>query len=74
MLVCHCKAVSDRAIRSAVRNGAQTVSDVARSCGAGDHCGGCLDVVQELIHSESAHHAQPHTLPASDSPVSTPDA
>ena len=57
MLVCHCKAVTDRAIRAAVRNGAQTVSDVARSCGAGGHCGGCQDAVQELIHSESVQHS-----------------
>ena len=66
MLVCHCRAVTDRAIRAAVRNGAQTVSDVARSCGAGGTCGGCHDTVKALIHSESASHTAQHTQVTSE--------
>lgn len=69
MLICHCNGVTDRAIRSAVRNGAATPADVARRCGAGGGCGGCLGAVRELIHSEAAHRvegavASPGTVPA----------
>ncbi|MCH2185946.1 (2Fe-2S)-binding protein [Myxococcota bacterium] len=55
MMVCHCNGVSDRAIRQAVRNGASTRSEVARACGAGSRCGGCLRTVSELIRHEGAH-------------------
>lgn len=58
MLICHCNGVSDRAIRNAVRGGAQTPADVARSCGAGTGCGGCLSAVRDLIHTEAAHRAE----------------
>ena len=66
MLICHCRAVTDRTVRAAVRSGAQTVSEVARSCGAGGTCGGCHEAVKELIHSESASHASQHTPAESD--------
>ena len=35
MMVCHCAGVSDREIRRAVRNGALSVHQIARSCAAG---------------------------------------
>jgi bacterioferritin-associated ferredoxin len=60
VLVCHCNAVSDRAVRRAVRDGAMTPSDVAAACGAGSCCGGCADSVEQLIHAEARpHHANP---------------
>jgi bacterioferritin-associated ferredoxin len=52
VIVCHCKGVSDRAIRKAVRGGACTHRDVARACQAGSHCGGCVDAVSEILNSE----------------------
>lgn len=54
MIVCHCKAVSDRAIRDAVRGGARTPRQVSRACQAGRICGGCRPVIVELIESEPA--------------------
>jgi len=53
MIVCHCRGVSDRAIRKAVREGAVDSADVARACGAGAHCGGCLDAVHEIVAVET---------------------
>jgi bacterioferritin-associated ferredoxin len=53
MLVCHCKAVTDRAIRAAVREGAQTRNDVAKACAAGMCCGGCGPAVDEIIEAEA---------------------
>lgn len=56
MLVCHCREVSDRQIKRAVKNGACSLRDVARETGAGLRCGGCrsnvAQVVQEALQSE----------------------
>ena len=52
MIVCHCRAVSDRKIRKAVRKGASTANEVAEACGAGTDCGGCVPEVERLLHSE----------------------
>ena len=58
MLVCHCKNVSDRAVRSCVREGARTRADIARKCGAGTgaRCGGCRPLIDELVEEERARH------------------
>jgi bacterioferritin-associated ferredoxin len=42
MIICVCKAVSDRHIRSAVRNGASSLRDLTRELGVGTCCGKCL--------------------------------
>lgn len=54
MIVCHCKGVSDRAVRRAVAEGARTRGQVARRCGAGTVCGGCRPVIQELLAESTA--------------------
>jgi bacterioferritin-associated ferredoxin len=52
MIVCHCRVTSDREIRRAVRNGAVTLHEVARACGAASACGGCAEAVHEVIAAE----------------------
>ncbi len=52
MIVCHCRGTSDREIRRAVRSGAATLPEVARACGAGSACGGCVEAVHEVMASE----------------------
>jgi bacterioferritin-associated ferredoxin len=53
MLVCHCHALTDRDIRRAVRqSGACNVAEVGDLCGAATGCGGCHDVVAEIVQSE----------------------
>lgn len=52
MIVCHCRATSDREIRRAVRNGAVSLHEVSRACGAASGCGGCAEAVHEIIASE----------------------
>jgi bacterioferritin-associated ferredoxin len=49
MFVCHCRAVSDRAVRAAVEAGDRTIEELGRSCGAGTDCGGCHEVLAELL-------------------------
>ena len=61
MIVCHCQAVSERAIRAAIRDGARCRRSVARACSAGRSCGGCRLAVDEILRSELEQlEAQPH--------------
>jgi bacterioferritin-associated ferredoxin len=52
MIVCQCNRVTDRQIRRAVRDGAQTLRAVAQRSGAGLCCGGCHDDVRAVIEDE----------------------
>jgi bacterioferritin-associated ferredoxin len=52
MIVCHCHAVTDREIRSSVRGGASSAGCVGAACGAGTGCGGCLELVEEIVDDE----------------------
>ncbi|MCB9666727.1 MAG: (2Fe-2S)-binding protein [Myxococcales bacterium] len=52
MIVCHCQRVRDCDVRLAIRKGACSKREVARACGAGKGCGGCLAVIDELLHAE----------------------
>jgi bacterioferritin-associated ferredoxin len=49
MYVCHCRAVNDRTVLAAAAQGAVTVDDLTRACGAGGDCGGCHAVLDELL-------------------------
>jgi len=49
MYVCHCRAVTDRAIREAIDCGARDDRQVAMACGAGTGCGGCHAALRELL-------------------------
>lgn len=49
MYICHCRAVTDRAIRAAVDSGAQDPAEVSQRCGAGTRCGGCLPALHALL-------------------------
>lgn len=52
MIVCHCRRITDRQIRKVVREGASSVGEVARACGAATGCGGCATVVHEIVNEE----------------------
>lgn len=43
MVVCICKAVSDRDVARAISEGARSVDEVAQCTGAGTGCGACRD-------------------------------
>lgn len=49
MLICHCERVNDQRIREAVENGARTVGQVGKACGAGTCCGGCVKAIAEIV-------------------------
>ncbi|MET0286116.1 MAG: (2Fe-2S)-binding protein [Polyangiales bacterium] len=52
MIVCHCYRVSDREIRSCVREGACSVGEVGNACDAGTGCGGCRPEIASIVESE----------------------
>ncbi|MEP7112133.1 MAG: (2Fe-2S)-binding protein [Ilumatobacteraceae bacterium] len=49
MVVCSCRAVTDRTVHAAIRAGAYTVDQVASLCTAGSRCGGCWPELQRLL-------------------------
>ena len=49
MIVCHCRAVNDAAIRAAIAAGANDEIDVAVACKAGTDCGGCMPTITQLL-------------------------
>lgn len=52
MILCSCRAVSDRAVREAVRVGARSMGGVARATGGGSCCGGCVASVRAVLLHE----------------------
>jgi bacterioferritin-associated ferredoxin len=52
MIICVCKAVSERHIRSAVMNGATSLRDLTRELGVGTCCGKCVPEARAVL-SES---------------------
>ena len=57
MLVCHCKGLTDRAVRRTVKHGACSVAEVTRACGAGGVCGGCRPTIEAIVEEASASRA-----------------
>ena len=49
MILCHCRAVSDRVVRRAIDTGACDLQEVALRCGAGARCGGCHPALMSLL-------------------------
>lgn len=62
MLVCHCRGVSDRQIKRAVKNGACSLRDVARETGAGMRCGGCRSAVAAVFQEAVDKELRPSTV------------
>lgn len=52
MIVCHCKGVSDREIRTAVRDGASTLSEIQKKTRACTGCESCEELVLEVLEGE----------------------
>ena len=56
MIVCSCKGLNERAIQAVIREGACSVQEIGRRCGAGTDCGCCRGMLREMIeeHEEAA--------------------
>lgn len=49
MIVCVCANVTERQLEAVIRDGATTMKEVARRCGAGAGCGTCRAHVRECL-------------------------
>jgi bacterioferritin-associated ferredoxin len=52
MFVCLCKAVSDKAIKQHIANGACTMRELKSGLGVGSQCGKCICQVSAILHNE----------------------
>lgn len=49
MIICLCEGTSDRQVERAAKEGATTVKEISRACGAGAGCGMCHRSIREII-------------------------
>jgi bacterioferritin-associated ferredoxin len=64
MIVCICKAVSDRHIRSAVKGGATNLRDLTRELGVGTCCGKCLPEAKATLSASLGSRTESTVLAA----------
>jgi bacterioferritin-associated ferredoxin len=75
MIICVCKAVSERHIRSAVKNGATSVRDLTRELGVGTCCGKCIPEARATLSTSldaqnaSSGHSSPMYFPGRNTEV-----
>jgi bacterioferritin-associated ferredoxin len=63
MVVCSCRAVTDREVRAAIAEGADSVEALTERCHAATACGGCWPELERLI-AESSGDRQLHAVGA----------
>lgn len=54
MIICLCHPTSDRDVDAIIDDGARTVEEISRRCGAGTGCGSCLDELRERLIAKGA--------------------
>jgi bacterioferritin-associated ferredoxin len=64
MIICVCKAVSDRHIRAAVNDGATCLRDLTRELGVGTCCGKCVPEARATLSATLDSRSQPNALVA----------
>lgn len=52
MIICMCKAITERRLRAAVQRADDEPVDVQRRCGAGTSCGACRAEVERIVLQE----------------------
>jgi bacterioferritin-associated ferredoxin len=60
VIVCLCYGISDRQIEQLADNGACTVEQITKCCGAGGDCGSCKETIADIIADavEAANHVK----------------
>ncbi len=62
MIICVCKAVSERHIRSAVSGGATSLRDLSRELGVGTCCGKCVPDAKAALSASRDARCDPSEL------------
>ena len=55
MIVCVCHPTSDRDLDAVIDDGARTVEEIGRRCGAGTGCGSCLGDLHDRLAAKGAN-------------------
>jgi bacterioferritin-associated ferredoxin len=63
MYVCICRAVTEDTVKAAIDAGADTVEAVTGACCAGDDCGSCHQVIEEMIEARTGKRPERRALP-----------
>ncbi len=56
MIVCVCKAVSEKHLQAAIDNGAVSLGQIVQELGVGTCCGSCVPFVEEKLAAHGAAH------------------
>ena len=64
MYVCVCRAVTDREIHQAAKNGAKSLRDLGRDLGVGVVCGRCASCARKCLKSVNEDFLESLPLPA----------
>ena len=54
MILCVCANVSERDLRATIGDGATTMKEIGRRCGAGAGCGECRSAIRECLREHRA--------------------
>lgn len=54
MILCQCAGVTDRTIRKLIAEGARSLAEIARGCGAGRCCQPCREEIAAMLYRQSA--------------------
>jgi bacterioferritin-associated ferredoxin len=49
VILCICQSVTDREVDAAIEDGARSLADVSRACGAGTDCGCCRGAIEQRV-------------------------
>lgn len=68
MIVCHCFGVSHREVLTALADGALSVSQIARRCGAARDCGTCAITINAMLREFRAERIEAAATARTPSP------
>ncbi len=54
MILCHCAAVSEATVERLIDEGATSVAEITRRCGAGRSCSPCRDEILDRLYAARA--------------------
>ncbi len=59
MYICICKSVTDRQIRRAARQGADSLYELQESLGVATGCGSCADMAESILEEANERRSEP---------------
>jgi bacterioferritin-associated ferredoxin len=70
MIICICEGINDERIKDEIRQGADSVGAIARSCGAGTGCGLCsCDLKRFVLEARTGSPDEVDAVPSYGAPI-----